>query len=101
MLKYCDYLTDTGVGDYELRYLRNKEKKEIDFLLLKNNKPWFPVEVKLSQAKLSENWKVFLPQIKCPYAFQVVHKPDVFEIVELGKYKVLIISAEEFLRYLV
>lgn len=101
LLKYCDYLTDTGVGDYELRYLRNKEKKEIDFLLLKNNKPWFPVEVKLNQAKLSENWKVFLPQIKCPYALQVVNKPGVFEICELGKYKVLIISAEEFLRYLV
>ena len=101
LLKYCDYLTDTGVGKYELRYLRNKEKKEIDFLLLKNNKPWLPVEVKLNQEKLSENWKVFLPQIKCPYALQVVNKPGVFEILELGKYKVLVVSAEEFLRYLV
>jgi len=101
LLKYCDYLTDTGVGSYELRYLRNKEKKEIDFLLLRNNKPWFPVEVKLNQEKLSENWKVFLPQLKCPYAFQVVKKPNVFDIVKLGNYKVLIISAEEFLRYLV
>ena len=101
LLKYCDYLTDTGEGDYELRYLRNKEKKEIDFLLLRNNKPWFPVEVKLNQEKLSENWKVFLPQIKCPYAFQVVNKSNVFNIVKLGSYKVLIISAEEFLRYLV
>ena len=100
LLKYCDYLTDTGEGDYELRYLRNKEKKEIDFLLLKNNKPWFPVEVKLNQEKLSENWKVFLPQIKCPYALQVVNKTNVFNIVELGEYKVLITSAEEFLRYL-
>ena len=101
LLKYCDYLTDSGEGSYELRYLRNKEKKEIDFLLLKNNKPWFPVEVKLNQEKLSENWKVFLPQINCPYAFQVVHKSNVFNIVELGDYKVLIISAEEFLRYLI
>lgn len=101
LLKYCDYLTDTGEGDYELRYLRNKEKKEIDFLLLKNNKPWLPVEVKLNQEKLSENWKVFLPQINCPYALQVVNKSNVFNIVELGEYKVLIISAEEFLRYLI
>lgn len=101
LLKYCDYLTDTGEGDYDLRYLRNKEKKEIDFLLLKNNKPWFPVEVKLNQEKLSENWKVFLPQINCPYALQVVNKSNVFDIVELGEYKVLIISAEEFLRYLI
>ena len=27
----------------------------IDFLVLKNNKPWFPVEVKLNQDKPSEN----------------------------------------------
>ena len=101
LLKYCDYLTDTGEGDYELRYLRNKEKKEIDFLLLKNNKPWFPVEVKLNQEKLSENWKVFLPQINCPYALQIVNKSNVFNIVELGEYKVLIVSAEKFLRYLI
>lgn len=101
LLKYCDYLTDSGAGNFELRYLRNKEKKEIDFLLLKNNKPWFPVEVKLNRERLSENWKVFLPQIKCSHAFQVVNKPNVFDIVELGKYKVLIISAEEFLRYLI
>ena len=101
LLKYCNYLTDTGEGDYDLRYLRNKEKKEIDFLLLKNNRPWLPVEVKLNQEKLSDNWKVFLPQINCPYALQVVNKSNVFNIVELGEYKVLIISAEEFLRYLI
>ena len=101
LLKYCDYLTDSGAGKYELRYLRNKEKKEIDFLLLKNNKPWLPVEVKLNQERVSENWNVFLPQINSPYALQVVNKSNVFEIVELGKYKVLVISAEEFLRYLI
>ena len=42
-----------------------------------------------------------MPQIKCPYALQVVNKSNVFNIVELGEYKVLIISAEEFLRYLI
>ena len=101
LLKYCDYLTDSGVGSFELRYLRNKDKKEIDFLVLRDNKPWFPVEVKLNQTKLSENWKVFLPQIGCSRALQVVNKTNVFEVVELGKYQILIISAEEFLRYLV
>ena len=59
------------------------------------------MEVKLNQEKLSQNWKVFLPQINCPYALQVVNKSNVFDIVELGNYKVLIISAEEFLRYLI
>jgi uncharacterized protein len=101
LLKYCDYLTDSGMGNFELRYLRNKEKKEIDFLLLKNNKPWLPIEVKLNQGKLSDNWKVFLPQIKCPQAIQIVNKPGVFKIVEQGDYKILTVSAEELLCYLI
>ena len=78
-----------GVGSFELRYLRNKEKKEIDFLVLKNSKPWLPVEVKMSQEKLSENWPAFLPRINCDQAIQVINKPGVFKLVEQGKYKVL------------
>ncbi len=101
LLKYCDYLTDSGIGNFELRYLRNKEKKEIDFLLLKNKKPWLPIEVKLNSDELSENWKVFLPQIKCFRAIQVVNKAGVFKIVEQGGYKILIVSAAELLRYLI
>jgi hypothetical protein len=85
----------------ELRYLRNKEKKEIDFLVLKNNKPWFPVEVKLNQDKPSENWRAFLPHIKCNRAVQVVNQPDTFNIIRQGDCNILIISAEEFLRYLI
>ena len=101
LLKYCDYLTDSGIGNFELRYLRNKEKMEIDFLLLKNKKPWLPIEVKLNQDELSDNWKVFLPQIKCSRAIQVVNKAGVFKIIEQGGYKILIVSAAEFLRYLI
>ncbi len=101
LLKYCHYLTDTGFGNFDLRYLKNKEKKEIDFLLLKDNKPWLPIEVKLNKDKLSDNWRVFLPRIRCSHGIQVVNKPGVFKIIKQDTYRILIISAEEFLRYLI
>ena len=36
LLKACDYWTDAGEGDFQLRYLRNKEKQEIDFLIVRD-----------------------------------------------------------------
>jgi predicted AAA+ superfamily ATPase len=102
LLKYCHYLTDTGYGKYELRYLRNKEKKEIDFLILKNEKPWFAVEAKLNEGTIpSENWGSFLKHIPCQYAIQVTHKPQVYKVIDFPTCKLLLVSADEFLSYLV
>jgi len=46
LLKACQYWTDAGIGDFDLRYFRTKEKKEIDFLLLREKKPWALLECK-------------------------------------------------------
>jgi hypothetical protein len=63
LLKACDYWNDAGEGDFKLYYMRNKEKQEIDFLIVRDNNPWLPVEVKLSDAEPSKNWSKFLPLI--------------------------------------
>lgn len=101
LLKYCDYLSDTGEGDFKLHYLRNKEQKEIDFLITKDKKPWLPVEVKLHDSKLSNNWPVFMKHLTCKYAIQVVKSPDIYTIETTNFGKVLIISAAQFLSCLV
>jgi hypothetical protein len=101
LLKYCDYLSDTGEGDFKLHYLRNKEQKEIDFLITKDKKPWLPVEVKLHDIKLSNNWSVFMKHLTCKHAIQVVKSPDVYTIETTNFGKVLIISAAQFLSCLV
>lgn len=97
LLKYAHFLTDTGDALVELRYLKNKQRQEIDFLLLKNGKPWLPVEVKLSDDKLSPNWKVFLKHLPCDRGIQVVKAPGIRKIVSVGDHEVLVISAEYFL----
>lgn len=79
LLKACHYWTDTGEGNYEIYYLRNKDKQEIDFLITQNKKPWLCIEVKKKEAQI--NHKVvskFTDHLKCPYV-QVVYPEGVWE----------------------
>ena len=86
LLKACHYWTDTGEGSYDLFYLRNKDKQEIDFLISKDRKPWLCLEAKLSETKIDR--KVadkFTSYLDVPFV-QIVFSPDVWRIE--GKYLV-------------
>ena len=72
LLKAVEGWTDLGFGDFELRYLRDKMKREVDFLVVKDRKPWFLVEVKKSETALSPALVHFQAQLKAPHAFQAV-----------------------------
>jgi hypothetical protein len=72
LLKAVEGWTDLGFGDFELRYLRDKQKREVDFLVVRDRKPWFLVEVKLSETSLSPSLAYFQAQTKAAHAFQVV-----------------------------
>jgi len=41
LLKAVETWTDLGFGSFELRYLRDKQKREVDFLVVRDRKPWF------------------------------------------------------------
>ena len=101
LLKYCDYLTDTGLGYFELRYLKNKEKHEIDFLLLRDKKVFLAIEAKYADDSPSPSWGKFMNYLDCPYGIQLVMKPNVYRIQEYSNYKILIMSASDFLKYLI
>ena len=72
LLKAVDGWNDIGLGKFELGYLRDKEKREVDFLVVRNGSPWFLVEVKHRDESLSGTLKYYQDQIKAPFAFQVV-----------------------------
>lgn len=74
LLKAVHFWTDIGLGEYELFYLRDKMKREVDFIITKNKKPWFLVEVKTSRGTLSPNLKYFHEQLKPENSFQVTMK---------------------------
>ncbi|MDX2022249.1 MAG: ATP-binding protein [Deltaproteobacteria bacterium] len=101
LLKACDFWTDTGEGVFELTYLRNKDKNEVDFLVLRGRKPWLAVEAKLSDVAPSPHWQKFLPHIKCPFAVQLVGAPGHFRTHQVGSSRVLVASAASALAELV
>ena len=72
LLKAVHTWEDSGQGAFELRYLRDKERREVDFLVVRDQKPWFVVEAKTSDTQLSPNLPYFQAQIRAPHAFQVV-----------------------------
>src|SRR3569833_1062558 len=45
LLKSVEGWTDLGFGKFELRYVRDKLHREVDFLVLRDRRPWFLVSV--------------------------------------------------------
>jgi predicted AAA+ superfamily ATPase len=97
LLKACHFWTDTGEGAFELFYIRNKEKQELDFLIVRDRKPWLPVEVKLSDTGLSPHWRKFLPALGCLRGMQLVRTAGVWQEHPLGAARVTVASAGDVL----
>jgi predicted AAA+ superfamily ATPase len=72
LLKAVECWTDLGLGNFELRYLRDKLKREVDFLVVRDRKPWMLVEVKTSDTRLSDSLRYFQTATKAKHAFQAV-----------------------------
>jgi hypothetical protein len=45
LLKSVEGWADLGFGQFELRYVRDKLKREVDFLVLRDRRPWFLIAV--------------------------------------------------------
>ncbi len=51
LLKWCHFSQDWGLEPLDLHFLRDKEKREVDFLVTRNGKPWLLVETKLRSTR--------------------------------------------------
>lgn len=101
LYKAVHYWNDLGLGRYGLYFLRNKDQREVDFLVVKDDKPWIMVEAKLSKnAKLSPNLKFFQDQLHCEYVFQVVHDLEAQEKNPFTEDRPVIVSAQTLLAYM-
>lgn len=93
LLKACHYWTDTGEGEFDLHYLRDKEKREVDFLVTKKKTPWLMVEAKQSDTTVDRALAAqFMSRMKCPYV-QVVQGDGVWHV----KGETGVMSASAFL----
>lgn len=76
LLKAVEGWTDLGLGTFALHYIRDKEKREVDFVVVRDGRPWFLVEVKHRDTRLSAALGQFQAQVGAPFAFQVVVDAD-------------------------
>lgn len=72
LYKAVQFWTDRGYGEYGLYYVRDKEKREVDFLVTKDRKPWFLIEAKASGNKGISKWLYYYKEkLNVPHAFQI------------------------------
>jgi predicted AAA+ superfamily ATPase len=84
--------TDLGYANLSLHFLRDRDNREVDFLIVKDRRPWFLVECKLSDTQLSENLRYFSQRLNVP-GIQLVWQKNTIKI--LGNCS--IISADRWL----
>ena len=70
--------TETGLGNFEVFYIRDKEKREVDFVLVKDNKPVALFEAKESDLNISKSGRFYSRKLNIPL-FQIVHKAQKVE----------------------
>jgi predicted AAA+ superfamily ATPase len=71
LLKYCHFIEDTEGRSMELRYLRDTDKREVDFVVLRDRKPLFAVECKSGEKALSPAIRYFAERTPIPRFYQV------------------------------
>lgn len=72
LLKAVDGWSNLGFGNFGLHYLRDKEKREVDFLVVRDERPWLLVEVRHGDGGLSPALRRFQELLGVPFAMQVV-----------------------------
>ena len=70
--------TEIGLGNFEVFYIRDKEKREVDFALVKDNKPVALFEAKESDLSISKSGRFYSRKLNIPL-FQIVHKAQKVE----------------------
>lgn len=97
LLKWCHWLEDVEGFEMELRYFRDREQREVDFVVTKDGKPTLLCEVKTADTSFSKHLRYLKQRFPDARAVQIVRdttqakmNPDGLELL----------SAIEFLQEL-
>ena len=71
LLKFCHHREDTEGFAMELRYLRDTDRREVDFVILQNRRPLFAVECKAGDKAASPHLRYFRDRTEIPAFYQV------------------------------
>ena len=84
----------------DLSYVRDKEKREVDFVLLVKGRPLCLIECKVSELSPSPALIYYQKKLKILHAIQVVHQPGICKKFRTGDFTQWVISADRWLSLL-
>lgn len=67
LLRMAARFTEMGLGVFELMYIRDKEKREVDFVLIKDNRPIALFEAKAGDEPIHPSGKYFAKKLGIPF----------------------------------
>ena len=97
LLKACHVWTDIAFGEYDLYYVRDREKREVDFLMTHNDKPFALIEVKSNEKDVSSSLRYFTEILKPKFSFQLVLNKSLEKRVITTKPEIHVVEVSRFL----
>ena len=99
LLRAVSNWRDLGYGSFSLHFIRNKEKREVDFLIVDGRTPLLLIETKLSEKQASADLIKFQQYLEVP-AVQLINEGEEFRILKKDRQKILIAPAWQWLAQL-
>ncbi|MBI4237605.1 MAG: ATP-binding protein [Deltaproteobacteria bacterium] len=87
--------TDVGLATLGLHTIRDRDRREVDFLVTRDRQPWFLVETKLAETQIAEPLRHFSARLRIP-GIQLVLKENVAK----REGNVAVLSANRWLGHL-
>jgi predicted AAA+ superfamily ATPase len=84
LLKWCHYFEDTQGRDLELRFYKDQEQREVDFVVTENQKPILFLECKLKEKNVSPHLNYIKRKFPSVPAFQLSFEGDFDYVSEYG-----------------
>jgi predicted AAA+ superfamily ATPase len=100
LLKAIRLWQATGVKDLDLHFLRDKEKREVDFVITERGRPVCLIECKVTDAELAPSLVYFQHKLQVPVAVQLVHKSGVSQKRHVQGMTQWVMSADRWLALL-
>lgn len=99
LLRAVTIWNDMGLGAFSLHFIKDKEKREVDFLIANDGAPFLLIEAKLSDSQPAKSLLAFQNTLGIP-AVQLINDGDGYRIIPNGANKLLIVPAWQWLAQL-
>lgn len=96
LLRAVSNWNDMGRGDFDLRFVRTKEGREVDFVLIEDRKPILLIETKSGDDDVAPNLKRFQSALKVP-AVQLVNDMKGFKRIDNNGFPILVAPVWQWL----